>query len=90
MTVIIDDQHWLGVITTAEPEKHFSHMDDDDLCHIMIDDHNAYCGWTAPPPSEGGAPWCEWNRKAICKDCGLPTCPKCAQLESLERRLEKA
>lgn len=29
-----------------------------------------------------------YDGEAICPDCGLPTCPRCAQLEALEYELE--
>lgn len=75
-----------GIVTSAEP-TFFGSLADDGLCHIVPHDAPpsapAYCGYTTNDIHPG-----EYDGAAICPQCGLPTCPKCAMLCDLEDRLE--
>lgn len=57
-----------------------------EFCHI--DDgsgEHCYCGAGGTGPST-----CEaFDGEAICPQCGLPTCPRCAQLSALEELLDE-
>lgn len=61
--------------------------DDGQYCHIVESTgEKAYCGRT-----QLGDLTCKpYNGEAICPSCGLPTCPSCAVMASLNERLEEA
>lgn len=62
-----------------------------EFCHISPDEDGifSYCGGSG---TEGEPPDCpgEYDGEAICLGCGLPVCPRCAQLSDLEDALEDA
>lgn len=68
------DEH----IEIAEPPE------DDHLCHIESGDGRTYyCGRGAV-----GETTCKtYDGEAVCPSCGLPTCPTCAVMSSLNERL---
>ena len=57
----------------------------DGFCHIDDgSDLRTYCG----RPEAEGITCAPYNGEAICPSCGLPTCPTCAVMASLNDRLE--
>lgn len=60
--------------------------DDGKYCHIVDGSkEKAYCGRT-----QLGELTCKpYNGEAICPTCGLPTCPTCAVMCSLDERLDE-
>lgn len=58
----------------------------DSFCHIVDGSgEKAYCGYIDTGPLT-----CKpYNGEAICPSCGLPTCPTCAVMASLNERLEE-
>ncbi len=56
----------------------------DEFCHIESGDGRTYyCGQRAR-----GETTCQmYNGEAVCPTCGLPTCPQCAVMSSLNERL---
>lgn len=53
-----------------------------EFCHIENDSGNArLCG---PSPDSERTTCKMYEGEAICPTCGLPTCPRCAQLDALE------
>lgn len=63
---------------------------DMDFCHVFAPDdpmERLYCG----AANMGETPACEgeYDGEAICSSCGLPTCPRCAQLSALEDALDE-
>lgn len=62
---------------------------DMEFCHILVDDDSVhFCG---RPVEEGDLPppcGYDYDGEAICPSCGLPTCPRCAQLSALEDQIE--
>lgn len=70
--------------TAVVPESTFNgSLPDDELCHIVDSNDRSYCGYVIYEPPHG-----EFGGEAVCPVCGRPTCPRCAQLYSLDDALE--
>lgn len=60
--------------------------DDGKYCHIVDGSgEKAYCGRI----QLGELTCASYKGEAICPSCGLPTCPTCAVMSSLNERLEE-
>ncbi len=68
-------------------EEELETTDDWQYCHIVDGSgEKAYCGRL----QLGNLTCKPYNGEAICPSCGLPTCPTCAVMSSLNERLEEA
>ena len=76
----------LGEVLLPEVREEEETTDDGKYCHIVDGSgEKAYCG-----RKQVGATTCRYyNGEAICPSCGLPTCPDCAVMASLNERLDE-
>lgn len=74
----------VGEIVGVEHQEETT--DDGKYCHIVDGSGlTAYCG-----RKQHGELTCKpYNGEAICLTCGLPTCPDCAVMASLNERLDE-